>query len=442
MPRTRRAPHVHLAADRGVDGPPARAVGRTTQSTGCGCSHPDDRAPGGGGRRRRSTSSTACAGKNGWIRVWEREVNRDAGRAGPLGICLDITALRARRQEALDTAQRQLGAVVNVAPRDPLRHRRATASSRSRRARALEQLGRRPGQMVGTSIFEQYDGLPEIAAAARRALAGEQFDTPRRDRRDGLRHDSGAASPRAAMIGISIDVTERQRSEERLAAPRLPRRAHRARRTARTLEEQLGRDLARARRSGDAVARALPRPRPLQARQRLPRPRRRRRRCCARSRKRIAAWSAPATSSPGSAATSSCSCCPASAPTAAPARRRRPPRKVLAALDVPFTLAGARVPARRLDRHRARPGARADAASCCSSAPTSRCTRPSAPARAHGRSTSPRGDGRTATGCTLTARLRRALAEDEFEPALPAYPRPRDGPRCAASRRSCAGATP
>ena len=107
--------------------------------------------------------------------------------------------------------------------------------------------------MVGTSIFEQYEGMPEIAEAARRALAGEQFDTlgalgdmvfdtkwrgaargrhdRHLDRRDGAPPLRGAARP-----------------------PRLPRRAHRACRTGATLEEQLGRDLARARREGDAVA--------------------------------------------------------------------------------------------------------------------------------------------------------------------------------------------
>src|SRR4029078_1919892 len=53
-------------------------------------------------------------GKDGWIWVWEREVNRDE-EAGSPGHFLDITALR-EAQEALDAAQRQLGAVVNAAP--------------------------------------------------------------------------------------------------------------------------------------------------------------------------------------------------------------------------------------------------------------------------------------------------------------------------------------
>ncbi len=62
------------------------------------------------------------------------------------------------------------------------------------------------------------------------------------------------------MIGISIDVTAHQRSEERLAhlayhdaLTGLPNR--------RNVEEQLGRDLARARREHDAVA-VPARPRP------------------------------------------------------------------------------------------------------------------------------------------------------------------------------------
>ncbi|MET0817294.1 MAG: EAL domain-containing protein, partial [Solirubrobacteraceae bacterium] len=102
------------------------------------------------------------------------------------------------------------------------------------------------------SIFEQYEGMPEIAEAARRALAGEEFDTLGA-LGEMVFDTKWRGLPEGGMIGISIDVTERHRSEERLAhlayhdaLTGLPNR--------RNVEEQLGRDLARARREGDAVA--------------------------------------------------------------------------------------------------------------------------------------------------------------------------------------------
>ena len=188
-------------------------------------------------------------GRNGWIWVWEREVTRNT-RDGSLGICLDITALRAA-QDALDTAQKQLGVVVNAAP-VILFATDAEGVITLSEGKGLESLGRRPGQMVGTSIFEQYEGMPEIAEAARRALAGEEFDTLGA-LGEMVFDTKWRGLPEGGMIGISIDVTERHRSEERLAhlayhdaLTGLPNR--------RNVEEQLGRDLARARREGDAVA--------------------------------------------------------------------------------------------------------------------------------------------------------------------------------------------
>ena len=188
-------------------------------------------------------------GKDGWIWVWEREVSRSTDE-GTLGICLDITALRAT-QQALDTAQKQLGAVVNAAP-VILFATDAEGTITLSEGKGLESLGRRPGQMVGTSIFEQYESLPEIAEAAYRALAGEEFDT-HGSIGDMVFDTKWRGLPEGGMIGISIDVTERQRSEERLAhlayhdaLTGLPNR--------RNVEEQLSRDLARARREHDAVA--------------------------------------------------------------------------------------------------------------------------------------------------------------------------------------------
>ena len=210
--------------------------------------HPDDRDAGGGRSTPPIDVEYRMRGKNGWIWVWEREVNRST-EEGTLGICLDITALRAT-QQALDTAQKQLGAVVNAAP-VILFATDAEGTSRSRRARASRRSAGGPGRW-----------------SARRSSSSTRDARDRRGRaprpgRGGVRHHGSIGEmvfdtkwrglPEGGMIGISIDVTERQRSEERLAhlayhdaLTGLPNR--------RNVEEQLGRDLARARREDDAVA--------------------------------------------------------------------------------------------------------------------------------------------------------------------------------------------
>ncbi len=147
----------------------------------------------------------------------------------------------------------QLGAVVNAAPvilfatdADGIDH--ALGGQGAREPRAA-----RPGEMVGTSIFEPSRGRCR-RRDARRALAGESFDTLRRRSASASSTARGARSPTAAMIGIAIDVTARHRSEERLAhlayhdpLTGLPNRA--------TVEEQLG---------------ARPRPRAARGRRRSP----------------------------------------------------------------------------------------------------------------------------------------------------------------------------
>ena len=84
--------------------------------------------------------------------------------------------------------------------------------------RGLDDLGLKPGELVGTSVFDIYREFPPIIANIRRALAGETFTdtvdvggvffethhTPIRD---------GQGSARG-MIGVATNVTERKRAEE------------------------------------------------------------------------------------------------------------------------------------------------------------------------------------------------------------------------------------
>jgi diguanylate cyclase (GGDEF)-like protein/PAS domain S-box-containing protein len=189
-------------------------------------------------------------GRDGaWIWVWELEV-KIPGQAGSQGICLDITALRQAR-DGLEAAQARLTAVVNAAPvilfaTDP--EGMITLSE----GKALETLGLAPGQMVGRSILEAHADNPEVLEAVRRAMAGESFETHGQFG-DRTYDSSWHGQEDGGVIGIAIDVTARHNSEERLAhlayhdsLTGLPNRS--------TVEEQLERELARARREGSTVA--------------------------------------------------------------------------------------------------------------------------------------------------------------------------------------------
>ena len=189
------------------------------------------------------------AGRGGtWRRVWEQGVSRP-GDDGSQGVVLDITALR-EAQDALQATQDRLSVMVNAAPvilfaTDP------AGTITVSEGKALEGLGLAPGEMVGTSIFD-YSDLPEVSESARRALAGESFES--RLQLGEITYDcSWRGLADGSMIGIAIDVSARHRSEERLAhlafhdpLTGLPNRA--------TVEEQLERELARAVREDGTVA--------------------------------------------------------------------------------------------------------------------------------------------------------------------------------------------
>jgi diguanylate cyclase (GGDEF)-like protein/PAS domain S-box-containing protein len=189
-------------------------------------------------------------GRDGtWLWIWEHEV-KVPGQVGSQGICVDISALRETR-EALEAARAQLSAVVNHAPVILFAADRNGTITLSE-GKALESLGLTPGQMVGQSIVSGPAEGDQLSQDVRRALAGESFES-HGEIGDRVFDCSWRAQDDGSVMGIAIDVTARHRSEERLAhlayhdpLTGLPNRS--------TLEEHLERDLARARRTGDVVA--------------------------------------------------------------------------------------------------------------------------------------------------------------------------------------------
>ena len=84
----------------------------------------------------------------------------------------------------------------------------------------LVALGLKPGEVVGRSVFEVYAAHPEILERHRRALAGETFTSVGRvgpvalSVRYAPLH--GPAGEIVGMVGVGMDVTEQQRTEEAL----------------------------------------------------------------------------------------------------------------------------------------------------------------------------------------------------------------------------------
>jgi PAS domain S-box-containing protein len=82
---------------------------------------------------------------------------------------------------------------------------------------ALRLVGLSPGEVVGRSVFEVYADIPEVVEDNRRALAGEEFTTLRRigTRTFEARYSvqRNARGEVVGVIGVAVDVTERQRAE-------------------------------------------------------------------------------------------------------------------------------------------------------------------------------------------------------------------------------------
>ena len=136
-------------------------------------------------------------------------------------VMFDLQDVTERRQveEALRKAEANLRTVISHAPIVLFAIDSEGLFTMSE-GRGLDSLGLQPGQVVGMSAFDLYEGFPDLLDLIRRALTGEEFtagsvvagrafETHYSPTRDGQGRVTG-------IHGVAIDVTDRQRLEEQL----------------------------------------------------------------------------------------------------------------------------------------------------------------------------------------------------------------------------------
>jgi PAS domain S-box-containing protein len=156
----------------------------------------------GEGRRDFEVSVSPLSGRRGTL-------------AGSVVVLRDVT-VRRRAERRLRESELRLGAVVRNAPVVLFGLDTAGRFTFSE-GKGLESLGRESGEAVGKSVFEVYGEMPEIVDHVRRALGGEEFsavaevgDVRFETRYSPLFDEAGKVD---GVIGMSLDVTERERAE-------------------------------------------------------------------------------------------------------------------------------------------------------------------------------------------------------------------------------------
>jgi PAS domain S-box-containing protein len=170
-------------------------------------------------RDRPEPAEVSLEGEGGELRDYEVSVSPLAGKrgssAGSVVVLRDVT-VRRRAESALRESELRLGAVVGNAP-IVLFGLDSSGRFTFSEGKGLDALGLAPGEVVGESVFEVYGESPRIVEQVRRALEGEEFsavanvgDTHFETRYSPLFDEEGGVE---GVIGISLDVTERERAE-------------------------------------------------------------------------------------------------------------------------------------------------------------------------------------------------------------------------------------
>lgn len=143
---------------------------------------------------------------------------RVSGRDVLYTIWRDITEQK-KSEEALRGSEQRLATITAAAPVVLWAVDQNGVFTLSE-GKELEALGLRPGQVVGQSVFDVYRDYPRLLAAIRRALAKETCTETHEvgglffeSRFTHLQNEAGDPQ---GVIGVSVNITERQKVEEAL----------------------------------------------------------------------------------------------------------------------------------------------------------------------------------------------------------------------------------
>ena len=140
-----------------------------------------------------------------------QELLSDPGVQGIVVNSWDATEL-ARVEERLRERERLLGTVVSSLPMVVFALDGEGVLTLTD-GRGLDVAGLRPGDLVGSSVFEQFADQPDVLDHAVRALGGESFRTTVQVAGRSFEVWLTSRGPGAGATGIAVDVTERARAE-------------------------------------------------------------------------------------------------------------------------------------------------------------------------------------------------------------------------------------